>query len=225
MLNYQILISIALGLIFILLVILSKRLVNTEWKLQDIILSSILGAFFAAICLGTVLILIGPAIPVFAVIGLGGLEFEVAFGIFLFSSTFAPYIMQKPGVATIVGFLTGFIQVLLGSPYAATVWLSGLVQGFGAEIGFALFGYKKWSLLSILVASTGATIASFILAWQRDIWVGLAFEIVALRFVIRWISALIISGVLSKYLADRLAKAGVLKSYPLGEAAHEFTGE
>jgi len=196
-----------------------------NWSLKDVILSSILGAFFAAICLGTVLTLIGPAVPIFAAIGLGGLEFEIAFGIFLFSATFAPYIMQKPGVATIVGLLTGFIQVLLGSPFAATVWLSGLVQGFGAEIGFALFGYKKWNLLSMLVAATGATVASFILAWQRGSWDELANYIVAMRFVIRWISALIISGVLSKLLADKLAKAGVLKSYPLGEEANEFTGD
>jgi len=196
-----------------------------NWSLKDVILSSMLGAFFAAICLGTVLTLIGPAVPIFAAIGLGGLEFEIAFGIFLFSATFAPYIMQKPGVATIVGLLTGFIQVLLGSPFAATVWLSGLVQGFGAEVGFALFGYKKWNLLSMLVAATGATVASFILAWQRGSWNELANHIVAMRFIIRWISALIISGVLSKLLADRLAKAGVLKSYPLGEVANEFTGE
>ena len=133
--------------------------------------------------------------------------------------------MQKPGVATIVGLLTGFVQVLLGSPFAATVWLSGLVQGFGAEVGFALFGYKKWNLISMLIAATGATIASFILAWQRGSWDELAIEIVLLRFLIRLISALIISGVLSKLLADRLAKAGVLKSYPLGEAANEFTGD
>jgi len=195
-----------------------------NWSLKDVILSSMLGALFAVICLGTVLTLIGPAEPIFGMLGLSQFSFEIAFGIFLFSSTFAPYIMQKPGVATIVGLLTGFIQVLLGSPFAATVWLSGLVQGFGAEVGFAIFGYKKWSLISMVTAATGATIASFILAWQRGLWSALPIETVILRFVVRWISALIISGFLAKSLADRLAKAGVLKSYPLG-ADYEFTGE
>jgi len=195
------------------------------WKLQDVILASILGAFFAAICLGTVLTLIGPAIPFFAALGLADLSFEVMFGVFLMSAVFAPYIIQKPGVATVVGFLTGYIQVLMGSPFAATVWLSGLVQGFGAEVGFALFAYKKWNLFSVLVAATGATIASFLLAWQRGSWTYLAFEIVVMRFMIRWMSALLVSGLFAKYLADRLAKAGVLKSYPLGEDIYEFTGE
>ena len=195
------------------------------WRLKDVILSSILGALFAAISLGTALMALGPFVPAFAAIGFPGFEFEPVFGIFFFSATFAGYIMQKPGVPTVVGFLTGFIQVLLGSPAAATVWLSGLVQGFGAEVGFAMFRYKKWNMISMLVAATGATIASFILAWYRGSWHNIAFEIVTLRFIIRLISALIISGVLAKILADRLAKAGVLKSYPLGEGANEFTGE
>lgn len=223
--NYQIIVSGIIGLIFIGLIVFSKRVAHMEWKLKDIILSSILGAFFAVICLGTALFAMGPAVPIFAVIGLGGLEFEPLFGIFFFSSTFAGYIMQKPGVPTMVGLLTGFVQILLGSPAAATVWLSGLVQGFGAEVGFAVFGYKKWNTLSILVAATGATITSFLIAWQRGSWANVAFEFLALRFAIRWASALIISGFLAKWLADRLAKAGVLKSYPLGVDVNEFTGE
>jgi energy-coupling factor transport system substrate-specific component len=195
------------------------------WKLQDVILASVLSAFFAAVCLGTVLSLIGPAIPLFAALGLADLSFEVMFGVFLMSAVFTPYIIQKPGVATVVGFLTGYLQVLMGSPFAATVWLSGLVQGFGAEVGFALFAYQKWNLLSVLIAATGASVASFLLAWQRGSWTYLTFEIVALRFMIRWASAGLISGLFSKYLADRLAKAGVLKSYPLGVIHDEFTGE
>lgn len=196
-----------------------------DWKLQDVILASILSAFFAVVCLGTVLTLTGPAIPLFAAVGLADLSFEIMFGVFLMSAVFAPYIIQKPGVATVVGFLTGYIQVLMGSPFAATVWLSGLVQGFGAEVGFALFAYKKWNLLSVLVAATGATVASFLLAWQRGSWTYLAWEIVAMRFVMRWASALLVSGCFAKYLADRLAKVGVLKSYPLGKEHYEFTGE
>lgn len=225
MMDYQIVTSGAIGLIFIGLIVFSKRAARMEWRLKDIILVSIIGALFAAISHVAASFARGPFALLLASIGLGGLQFEIVFGIFFFSSTFAGYIMQKPGVATMVGLLTGFIQILLGSPAAATVWLSGLVQGFGAEMGFALFGYKKWNLASVLISATGATVTSFLLAWQRGSWHELPFQIVALRFTIRWVSALIISGFLAKWLADRLAKAGVLKSYPLGVGANEFTGE
>ncbi|MCL1990478.1 MAG: ECF transporter S component, partial [Defluviitaleaceae bacterium] len=171
--NFEILMGLVLGVVFIGLVFLSKRMAQTEWKLQDIILSSILGGLFAVICFITVLVGMGPLVPLFALLGLSGLEFEVVWGIFLMSAVLAPYVMQKPGVATLVGFLTGFLQVLIGSPFAATVWLSGLVQGVGAEMGYALFGYKKWNLATTLIAATGATITSFILAWYRGSWTDL----------------------------------------------------
>lgn len=223
--DYRMIVTVAIGLIFIGLIAFSKRATKTQWRLKDIILVSILGAFFAAICHATALLARGPVALILTPIGLGGLEFEIVFGIFFFSSTFASYIIQKPGIATIVGLLTGFIQILLGSPAAATVWLSGLVQGFGAEIGFSLTGYKKWNLTVMLLAAFGSTVTSFLLAWQRGSWHELPFGIIALRFAIRLASGLIISGFGAKWLAERLAKAGVLKSYPLGAIANEFTGE
>jgi energy-coupling factor transport system substrate-specific component len=69
----------------------------------------------------------------------------------------------------------------------------------------------------MLLSATGSMVFSFILAWYRGIWAPLSFGFIAARFSIRLCSALLFSGILSKLLADRLAKAGVLKSYPIGE--------
>ncbi|MCL1989489.1 MAG: hypothetical protein FWG67_01235, partial [Defluviitaleaceae bacterium] len=83
----------------------------------------------------------------------------------------------------------------------------------------------KWNLATTLIAATGATITSFILAWYRGSWTDLAIGIVVFRFVVRLISALLISGALSFFLGNRLAKAGVLKSYPLGADFDELASE
>ena len=222
---YQIILFIVFGALTLVLIAMSKKTANQEWRLKDIILVSLLGTLFGGIALGTVFALMGPLIPLFAIIGLADFAWEILFGIFIFSTTFSAYIIQKPGTASLVGLLTGAIQVLMGSPFAATVWISGLVQGVGAELGFSLFGFKKWNMMSMLVSATGATIASFLLAWFRGSWNQLAPSIVLVRFLVRLTSGLLFTGVLSKVLADRLAKAGVLKSYPLGENAYEFTGE
>jgi energy-coupling factor transport system substrate-specific component len=196
------------------------------WNLRDIILASLIGLLFAAICLSTVLFTIGPFEAALAPIGLGGLGFEIVFGIFFMSAIFAPYIIQKPGVALVVGYLTGLIQVFLGSPFAATVPLSGLIQGLGAEIGFAIFKYRRFDMLSIGTAALGATITSFILAYCRGTWQDIAMPIIAMRFGIRFVSALFLGGVVGKFLADRLAKAGVLKSSPLGAGiSHDIESE
>jgi len=185
------------------------------WQLKDVILASLISVLFAVVCFATVHSVIFAITPLVAPFGFGDIAIEFVFGIFFFSAIFSAYIMQKPGVAVIVGTMTGLIQVLMGSAFAGTVVVSAFVQGLGAEVIFALFRYKRWNLLTILLAAVSMTVFSFVLAWYRGLWVDLDFGFVATRFVIRLISALVISGVVSKFLADRLARAGVLKSYPL----------
>ena len=172
---------------------------------------------FAIVCYATVHSVVLLLTPAVALLGFGDIPIEFVFGIFFMSAVFTPYILRKPGVATIVGLMTALIQVLMGSAFSSTVIVSGLVQGLGAELIFFLFRYKKWDWSSMLLAAASCCVFSFVLAWYRGLWMELAFGFVATRFVIRLISALVFSGVLAKILADRLAKAGVLKSYPIGK--------
>jgi len=203
---------------------MKKSLWNLHsWNLRDVILSSLISVLFAVICFATVHSVVFAITPLVAPFGFGEFPLEFVFGIFFFSALFAPYIMQKPGVATIVGTMTGLIQVLMGSAFSATVLVSAFVQGLGAEVVFALFRYKKWNTLTMLLAAANTTIFSFVLAWYRGNWSLLSTEIVATRFGIRLLSAMLISGLVAKFLADRLAKAGVLKSYPLGAKSPEIT--
>jgi len=195
----------------------TKSLWNlSAWKLKDIILGSLIAVLFAFICFGTVHLMFFTVIPMLAPIGLGDIPIEFVFGMFFMSAVFAPYIIRKPGVALVVGTMTGLIQVLMGSAFG-TVVVSALVQGLGAELAFASMGYRKYNWKTVLLAALGATITSFILAYFRGAWDNVAFWVVGLRFTIRLLSALLFSGIIVKLLADRLAKAGVLKSYPIGE--------
>ena len=187
------------------------------WQLKDVILASIISVLFAIICFATVHSVVFSLTPIIAVFGFGDIAIGFVFGIFFISAVFTPYILQKPGVATIVGTMTALIQVLMGSAFASTLIVSGLVQGLGAELIFLLFRYKKFNWNTMLLAAAGCTVTSFILAWYRGLWVDLDPSFVATRFFIRLASALLFSGVISKLLADRLAKSGVLKSYPLGQ--------
>jgi len=194
-----------------------KSLFNLHaWKLKDIILVSLLAVFFAVICLSAVYLAVFLT-PFLVPFGLGEMTIEFFFGIWFFVATFSPYIMRKPGVATITSTLTGVVQVFLGSPNAATVVVSAFWQGLGSETAFFLGGYRRFNLATMLLAATGSTVFSFVLAWYRGLWVDLPLWFLVMRFSIRLASALLFAGLASKLLADRLAKAGVLKSYPIGE--------
>ena len=187
-----------------------------KWHLKDVVLASIISVLFAFICFATVHSVSFIVAPLVMPFGFGDIAIEFVFGIFFMSATLAGYVIQKPGAATIVGTMTGVVQVLMGSAFAATLLPSAFLQGIGVEIVFLLTGYKKFTLPVMLFAAAGPTVTSFILAWYRGLWMDLEFGFVATRFFIRLCSALIFSGIIVKFLADRLAKAGVLKSYPLG---------
>lgn len=188
------------------------------WKLKDIILASLISLLFAVICFASVHTIVFAITPIVAPFGFGDIAIEFVFGIFFFSATFSAYIMQKPGVAVIVGTLTGFIQILMGSAFSSTVLVSAFVQGLSAELIFFLFRYKKFNLLTLLLAALSMTIGSFILAWYRGLWSELLFSLVLTRFTIRALSAIVLSALICKFLADQLAKVGVLSSYPLSKA-------
>ena len=195
---------------------MNKSLWNLyAWQLKDVILASLISVLFAFICFATVHSVTFVVTPVVALFGLGDIAIEFVFGIFFMSAVLAGYVIQKPGAALIVGLMTGVVQVLMGSAFAATLIPSAFFQGLGAEAAFLLFGYKKFNWLVVLLAAFGPTLTSFVLAWYRGLWSELALGFVSLRFIIRLCSALLFSGVLTKILADRLAKVGVLKSYPL----------
>ncbi|MCL2609875.1 MAG: ECF transporter S component, partial [Treponema sp.] len=155
--------------------------------------------------------------PFFALFGLG--EFTSSFfaGIYLISATFAAYVMRKPGIALVTGLMSALVQVPMGNPWGITLFLYGLMQGAGAEIGYLIFRYKKYGWAAILASATVCFLFSFSLDWfVRALWEYRVGYIVT-RFSIRFASAIFFAAVLSKLLADRLAKAGVLKSYPIGE--------
>ena len=193
-----------------------KTLFNLyAWKLKDVILVSLLAVLFAIICLSAVYLAMFLT-PFLVPFGLGEITIEFFFGIFFFVATFSPYIIRKPGVATITSTLTGVIQIFLGNPNI-TVFFSAFWQGLGSESAFFLTRYKKFNIATMLLAAFGSMAFSFVLAWYRGIWAELSFGFVAVRFGIRLASALLFAGILAKLLADRLAKAGVLKSYPIGE--------
>ena len=55
-------------------------------------------------------------------------------------------IIRKPGAALFCETVAATGELFMGSQYGASVLFSGLVQGLGAEIIFAIFVYKKFNL-------------------------------------------------------------------------------
>lgn len=185
-------------------------------KLKDILMIAITAVLFGVVYLGAVYA--GAALTgVLTPFGLGILGYEPFYGIWFMAAIFITYVIQKPGIGIIAEMLAALLEVLMGNMFGPIVFISGFIQGFGAEIGFAVFRYKKYSYQSTLLAATGATILSFIWTGIRQGYHTFQPGIVIAIFIIRLLSALLFSGVGCKLLGDGLAKAGVLGGYSLGQ--------
>lgn len=192
---------------------------GTHWELRDVILMAILGVVFSAVYLAVfqgglaLSTLLAPA-------GLSAFGFEIVYGIWFMAATLAAYIIQKPGAALIAEVLASAIELLMGNSGGVTVVITGLIQGFGAELVFALFRYRKWNLLSMSLSAICAAVCIFIFELFYLNYIALAPGLLISQLAVRFVSAVLFSGVIVKLAGDGLARTGVLKSYALGAKAN-----
>lgn len=191
---------------------------KNTWELKDVIMMAVLGVVFAAVYMAVFEggLLISVALTP---MGLSAFGFELIYGVWFMASTLAAYIIRKPGVALIAEVLASAIELLMGNSGGITVVLTGVIQGLGAELVFAAFRYKKWNLASMSLA--GILSAAFIFCYELYYlsYYLLAPGMLAAQLLVRFLSAVLFSGVICKLAGDGLAKTGVVKSYAIGAAA------
>ena len=190
----------------------------SKWELKDVIMMAILGVVFAAVYLAVFqggLALSTALTPA----GLSAFGFEIIYGVWFMASTLAAYIIRKPGVALITEILAAAVELLMGNSGGLTVVLTGLIQGAGAELAFAIFRYKKWNLLSM--SQAGILSALFIFCYELYYlnYIALAPSLLIAQLAVRFVSAVVFSGIICKLAGDGLAKTGVVKSYAIGAKA------
>lgn len=187
-----------------------------NWKLKDVIMVGIISVVFAIIYLGFVYFaaFIRPLLTPF---GLAPFANEIVFGVWFMAATLAAYIMQKPWVAIIAEMLAALIEVMMGNFYGPMVFISGFIQGLGAEVGFALFRYRRFDLRSLTLASILSAVFSFIWGFFRNSYVGLNMWYVVAMLLVRIISAVVFSAFMVKIIGDGLARSGAVSNYPIDQ--------
>jgi energy-coupling factor transport system substrate-specific component len=182
-----------------------------KWRVVDYVTTAVLG-----IAVGLV----------FWVLALSWKVLELAFqafppsigliaGLWVLAGPLAGAIIRKPGAALLCELIAAVVEALLGSHFGATVLLSGLVQGLGAELVFAAFGYRRFTLwvtsLSGLLAAAFMAVSENIMynaEWQFGYQ--LTYTVCAI------ISGLVISGIGAWFAYRAIAKTGALSSFASG---------
>jgi energy-coupling factor transport system substrate-specific component len=142
-------------------------------------------------------------------------------------------IVRRPGAAIFCETVAATGELIMGSQYGATVLISGILQGLGAELvffllvygnfRFASFLHQKYNLVAALLAGAGAGLFcglndSF-LPWGWNIAYEPGDKLAYIVFCT--LSGAVIAGVLSWLATRGLARTGVLSSFASRKAASE----
>lgn len=186
------------------------------WRVIDIIVASVVavacGVVFWAWSQGYAAVAVATA----AFPPLGGLYG----GGWLIAGVIGGLIIRKPGAALYCELLAACVEGVLGTHFGLTVIISGLIQGLGAEIVFALFRYRRFGLGVALLAGLVSGLAMGISenALYNVEWAG-GWQV--LYAVLAGVSGLVIAGLVSWLIVRALAGTGVLGGLASGRAARE----
>lgn len=185
-----------------------------RWRVVDIVVASVL-----AVAAGLVFVFWNIASnPLTAPLtaALPGLQ-ALAGGGWLFAGVLTGLVIRKPGAALYGEVVAATVSALVGNQWGVLTIESGLVQGLGAELVFAVFLYRRWNLPVAVLAGAVAGLALAIndlILWYP----GSAATFSAIYTVSAIISGAVIAGVLSWYVVKALAKTGALSRFDSGRA-------
>lgn len=183
-----------------------------RWRVVDIVVASVL-----ATAAGLVFVVWNIASnPISAPLtaALPGLQALLAGG-WLFAGVLTALVIRKPGAALYGELVAATVSALVGNQWGVLTLESGLVQGLGAELVFAVFFYRRWGLPVALIAGAVAGLALAIN--DLILWYPGSANTFALIYTISAIvSGALVAGLLSWFAVRGLAKTGALSRFASG---------
>ncbi|WP_231445836.1 ECF transporter S component [Brevibacterium zhoupengii] len=182
-----------------------------QWRVVDYVVTAVLG-------IGVGLIFWVLALS-WKVLELGFQAFPPSIGLiaglWVLAGPLAGAIIRKPGAALLCELIAAIVEAVLGSHFGATVLLSGLVQGFGAELIFAAFGYRRFTLW---VTSFAGLLAAAFMSVSENIMYNAEWQFgyQAAYAVCAIISGIVISGIGAWFAYRAIAKTGALSAFASG---------
>lgn len=188
-----------------------------RWRLVDVVVAAVVSA-----ALGVGLVAWNAtylaATPLFAALPASQ---AILYGVWLLPGVLVALIIRRPGAALFAGIVSAVVSTLVGgSPWGLDTVLSGAIQGGGAELAFAMFLYRWWTLpvamIGAALAGLGAAIHDLAIYYPD---VGPEFQ--ALFAAATILSGVLIAGVGGWMLMRALAAAGVLRDFAAGREQRE----
>jgi energy-coupling factor transport system permease protein len=182
-----------------------------RWRTVDIVVTAILGVAFGVVFWAWNLL--------WAATGAAFAVFPPAqafmYGVWLLPAVLAPLIVRKPGAGFFAELVAAILSALMGSSWGSIILLYGLLQGLAGELGYAVFGWRRFGWPQALLSSVlaGAMAAALDLVYYYPSWAG-GWKVTYLVVVVA--STLIVAGLGGTALVRALARTGALSSFAAG---------
>lgn len=184
---------------------------SKQWRVVDIVTASVIGVAAGVIFWTWGLLWSVASVPLAVLPGLSGL----LAGGWLFAGVLGGLIIRKPGAAVYTEVLAAVVSMLIGTQWGWATLVSGVVQGLGAELVFALFFYANWrafvAVLAGVGASAGLLVNEFLTYYAA---MDVLFKTVYAAAAV--VSGALLAGLGSWAIARGLAATGVLNRFAAG---------
>ena len=182
-----------------------------EWTTREIVIGAVLAVVAGVIfwAWDALYSSVFQAIPFPAVYAINGM--------WMMGGLLVPYVIRRPGAAFFGELVAAFVSLAIGNQWGVLVLVSGVVQGAGAELGFACFRWKKFTWLPLYLAAAlaqvfGIVLDTFVYSYYATyIWAN-----ILLAGIIAVVSAVVIGGGLTQGLGGALTRTGALSGLGIG---------
>jgi energy-coupling factor transport system substrate-specific component len=191
----------------------TRRRINARWRVVDIVIAAVVGVAFGVVFFGWDLVYAIPTKPLELL--LPGSQ-AILYGVWLVPAVLGGLIVRKPGAALFTELVAAIVEALLGASWGGfQTILSGLVQGLGAELVFAILLYSSWRLWSAILAGAATGLGMALNDFVNF------YAATALPFKLSYAACAIVSGALiaglgSWFLVRALARTGALARFAAG---------
>lgn len=183
-----------------------------SWRIVDIVVASVVGVASGLLFVVWNIASTPVTDPLQAL--LPGLQ-ALGGGFWLFAGVLTALIVRKPGAALYGELLAAVVSALVGNQWGLLTLLSGLTQGLGAELVFALFLYLNWRFGVAILAGAGAGLAMAIT--DLTVWYpGSDALFITVYTISGVVGGALIAGLLSWLAVRGLAKTGALSRFAAG---------
>ncbi len=190
----------------------TRRRGSLRWRVVDIVVAAVIGVAAGLIFWVWNLTYTPLSAPLEAL--LPGAQ-SLLYGVWLFAGVLGGLIIRKPGAALFTELVAATVSALVGTQWGPLTLVSGLVQGLGAELVFAIFLYANYRVYVAVLAGAGAGLAMGIndsILW----YAGTGADFKTIYIVCAVIGGALVAGLLSWVVVRALARTGALSRFAAG---------